>query len=129
MSDAEIESNLELIGVAGSADKMQEDVHSCISDFKAAGIKVWIVTGDKDSTARAVGYQSGILSQDREILHLTSELAMDKTALVNKICSGSINKDLMISGTAFEVLLEVMRGLEENASMKETRKNLADAFI
>ena len=55
MTDEEIESNMRLIGVVGSADKMQEEVHSCVSDFIAAGIKVWIVTGDKDATAKAIG--------------------------------------------------------------------------
>ena len=55
MTDEEIESNMRLIGVVGSADKMQEEVHECVSDFIAAGIKVWIVTGDKDATAKAIG--------------------------------------------------------------------------
>lgn len=51
MHDSEIERELTLIGVTGQADKLQEDVKICISDFIDADIKVWIVTGDKDSTA------------------------------------------------------------------------------
>ena len=68
MQEDELEKDLVLIGVVGSADKMQEDVRSCVSEFIGAGIKVWIVTGDKDSTAKAVGYNSGIMSPEREIL-------------------------------------------------------------
>lgn len=70
MTDAEVERDFTLIGVSGLADKLQEDVKQCISEFIDAGIKVWIVTGDKDSTARSIGYQTGILNEDRELLEL-----------------------------------------------------------
>lgn len=65
MTDCEIEQELTLLGVTGQADKLQEDVKFCISDFIDAGIKVWIVTGDKDSTAQSIGYQCGILDESR----------------------------------------------------------------
>jgi len=51
MPEIELERDLTLIGVSGMADQLQEEVHKCISDFIEADIKVWIVTGDKDSTA------------------------------------------------------------------------------
>ena len=56
MSDDEIERDFELLGVSGLADRLQENVKDCINDFIDAGIKVWIVTGDKDSTAKSIGY-------------------------------------------------------------------------
>ena len=68
MTEEDLESGMRLIGVVGEADKMQEEVHSCVSEFIAAGIKVWIVTGDKDSTAKAIGLASGILSSERELV-------------------------------------------------------------
>ena len=51
MAEDELEEELTLIGVSGLEDKLQEDVKQCVSDFIDAGIQVWIVTGDKDSTA------------------------------------------------------------------------------
>ena len=52
----------------------------CISDFVDAGIKTWILTGDKDSTAKSIGYDTGILDSGRELLHLSkgNELSFDK---------------------------------------------------
>jgi P-type E1-E2 ATPase len=32
-------------------DLLQQDVAKCISEFKDAGLKVWILTGDKMETA------------------------------------------------------------------------------
>ena len=57
-----------MIGVSGLADKLQEDVRMCVNDFIAAGIKVWIVTGDKGSTAKSIGYDCGILDRARKIV-------------------------------------------------------------
>ena len=68
MSEEEIEKDLTLLGVSGLADKLQEDVKMCVNDFIEAGIKVWIVTGDKGSTAKSIGYDCGILDHMREIV-------------------------------------------------------------
>ena len=48
MSDEDLEKELTLIAVSGMADSLQESVKECISEFIEAGIKIWIVTGDKD---------------------------------------------------------------------------------
>ena len=98
MTEHEIESEMRLIGVVGSADKMQEDVHSCVSEFIAAGIKVWIVTGDKDSTAKSIGLSSGIISSDRELVKI--EDGLDGDAIISRVLDSAGEKDFLISGTA-----------------------------
>lgn len=45
------ESGLTMLGVTGVEDLLQDDVKACIVDFKSAGCKVWILTGDKGATA------------------------------------------------------------------------------
>lgn len=87
MTEEEIESDLSLIGVSGLADKLQEDVRVCISDFIEAGIKTWIVTGDKDSTAKSIGYDTGILDTSRELLQLShgNEMIYDKGELISHV--------------------------------------------
>lgn len=42
-----IETNLELLGATGIEDKLQEGVAETISSLRAAGITVWVLTGDK----------------------------------------------------------------------------------
>jgi magnesium-transporting ATPase (P-type) len=36
----------------------------CLRDFKEAGIKTWMLTGDKGDTARMIGLLCGMLSLD-----------------------------------------------------------------
>lgn len=38
---------MELLGITGVEDKLQEDIQECLSKLKNAGINVWMITGDK----------------------------------------------------------------------------------
>ena len=46
-----IESGLSVIGVTAVEDKLQEDVDNTLSALRRAGIKIWVLTGDKLETA------------------------------------------------------------------------------
>ncbi|KAK9836118.1 hypothetical protein WJX81_002623 [Elliptochloris bilobata] len=47
----EIEKDLELVGLTAIEDKLQEGVPRAIGTLIAAGMKVWMITGDKQETA------------------------------------------------------------------------------
>ena len=46
-----VESSLELIGATAVEDKLQEDVGDTLLNLRLAGIKIWVLTGDKIETA------------------------------------------------------------------------------
>ena len=50
-SAAEIEVEMTLVGSTAIEDRLQEDVEKTIVSLKEAGIKVWVLTGDKIETA------------------------------------------------------------------------------
>jgi len=54
--------------VTAVEDLLQDDVKKCITSFRDANIRVWILTGDKGSTARQIGISCGVLSNDRQIV-------------------------------------------------------------
>mgnify|MGYP000240183281 CR=1 FL=1 len=43
----EIEQNMTLIGATAIEDKLQDGVPEAIANLAAAGIKIWVLTGDK----------------------------------------------------------------------------------
>ena len=43
----EIEKNLKLLGATAIEDKLQDGVPECIEHLARAGIKIWVLTGDK----------------------------------------------------------------------------------
>lgn len=51
----EIESDFLLAGCSAIEDKLQDDVGPTIRDIRRAGIKVWVLTGDKVETAINIG--------------------------------------------------------------------------
>lgn len=50
-----------MIGVSAVDDLLQEGVAKCIVDFKEAGMKVWMLTGDKGLTAKMIGIKCGLI--------------------------------------------------------------------
>jgi len=56
----ELEAESEYVGIAGIEDKLQENVTRVVEGLKQAGIKVWMLTGDKIETACCIGISSGL---------------------------------------------------------------------
>ncbi|HCE30715.1 hypothetical protein A2778_03390 [Candidatus Daviesbacteria bacterium RIFCSPHIGHO2_01_FULL_40_24] len=56
------------LGLAGIADEVRAEVKDAIKQTKQAGIKVVMVTGDNELTAKAIGEEVGLLSDGDEIL-------------------------------------------------------------
>lgn len=56
-----------LVGSTAIEDKLQDEVPEVIKDIKAAGIKLWVLTGDKIETAINIGFSSQLLDNEMEI--------------------------------------------------------------
>ncbi|KDO26161.1 hypothetical protein SPRG_08522 [Saprolegnia parasitica CBS 223.65] len=52
---AEMEADLELLGATAIEDKLQDGVGETIQALRAAGINLWMLTGDKEETAINIG--------------------------------------------------------------------------
>lgn len=59
-----IECNLKLLGATAIEDKLQEGVPEAIEALRQAGIKVWVLTGDKQETAISIGLSCKLLTSD-----------------------------------------------------------------
>ncbi|KAM8737013.1 phospholipid-transporting ATPase VD [Acanthopagrus schlegelii] len=69
MDSAErLETNLTLLGTTGILDRLQEEVPETIEALQRAGIKVWVLTGDKKETAINIAYACKLLRPDDELL-------------------------------------------------------------
>ncbi|KAM8720515.1 hypothetical protein ACLKA7_006541 [Drosophila subpalustris] len=60
----EIESNMQLLGVTAIEDKLQDGVPKSIANLQSAGIKIWVLTGDKQETAINIGYSCQLLTDE-----------------------------------------------------------------
>ncbi|XP_076350906.1 phospholipid-transporting ATPase IF-like isoform X2 [Tachypleus tridentatus] len=69
----EIEQNMTLLGATAVDDKLQDGVCETLVALKEAGIKIWVLTGDKEETAVNICYSSGHFQRDMEVIKLAQE--------------------------------------------------------
>jgi phospholipid-translocating ATPase len=65
---ARLEVGLHLIGSTGLVDALQENVSETIHALQDGGVKVWMLTGDKLSTAMQIAVSAG-LARDLTVFH------------------------------------------------------------
>lgn len=63
-----IEKNMFLLGATAIEDKLQVGVPETIRNLANAGIKIWVLTGDKQETAINIGYSCKLLTQAMKLL-------------------------------------------------------------
>lgn len=81
-----IEQDLTLLGGTAIEDRLQEGVPDTIELLADAGIKLWVLTGDKVETAINIGFSCNLLNNDMELIVLkieddqitTAEAELDK---------------------------------------------------
>ncbi|PKA49367.1 Phospholipid-transporting ATPase 3 [Apostasia shenzhenica] len=96
-----IEKNLILIGCTAIEDKLQEGVPSCIETLSKAGIKIWVLTGDKMETAINIAYACNLINNGMKQFIISSETdtireAEDRGDLVeiSRVIKDSVKQDL-----------------------------------
>lgn len=73
-----IEKDLFLIGCSAVEDRLQDQVPETIARLLEAGIKVWMLTGDKMETAENIGLSCRLINNDEfELIRMNFDAAED----------------------------------------------------
>lgn len=114
-----IEKNLILLGATAVEDKLQNGVPECIDKLAQAGIKLWVLTGDKMETAINIGYACSLLRQGMRQVIISSETPESKTL------EKSEDKSAAAAALKASVLHQLIRGKELLDSSNESLGPLA----
>ncbi|EOO02767.1 putative phospholipid-transporting atpase 1 protein [Phaeoacremonium minimum UCRPA7] len=68
-----IEHDFFLLGATAIEDRLQDGVPETIHTLQQAGIKVWVLTGDRQETAINIGMSCKLLSEDMMLLIVNEE--------------------------------------------------------
>ncbi len=105
-----LEVELEILGLTGVEDKLQDDVKSTLELLRNAGLKVWMLTGDKVETATCIAISSKLVSRTQPIYviqHLTdpteAQCELDLLATHQETA-------LVIDGSSLQLCLDFHRG-------------------
>mmetsp|Transcript_23218 Transcript_23218/g.33776 ORF Transcript_23218/g.33776 Transcript_23218/m.33776 type:complete len:1789 (+) Transcript_23218:129-5495(+) len=78
----EIERDLHIVGATAIEDKLQKGVPETIHILEQAGIKLWVLTGDKRETAIEIGYSTKVLTPKMHVTEVADVPAEKVKTLV-----------------------------------------------
>ncbi|KAK9766200.1 putative aminophospholipid-translocase [Basidiobolus ranarum] len=101
-----LEHDLELLGLTGVEDKLQNGVKNTLELLRNAGLKIWMLTGDKIETAKCISVSSKLVHRNQNI-HIISKLKhpsvvpdeLDILRVQNESC-------LIIDGESLQICLD-----------------------
>ncbi|KAJ3178458.1 hypothetical protein HDU87_003532 [Geranomyces variabilis] len=116
-----IEVDLMLVGATAIEDKLQEQVPECITLLRSAGIKLWVLTGDKLETALNISFAANLLTPQQTLLVLRAhtdltiisqlmkayEQVLDRSTEVAMIIDGESLGHALATEEGSSLLLEV----------------------
>uniref|UniRef100_A0A8C8DTX5 Phospholipid-transporting ATPase n=1 Tax=Oryzias sinensis TaxID=183150 RepID=A0A8C8DTX5_9TELE len=91
-----IERDLQLLGATAVEDKLQDKVQETIEALRLAGIKVWVLTGDKHETAVSVSLSCGHFHRTMNILELLQQRSDNECAEQLRRLARRIKEDHVI---------------------------------
>ncbi|RNF08259.1 phospholipid-transporting ATPase-like protein [Trypanosoma rangeli] len=68
-----VERDLVYCGITAVEDQLQDDVCRTITQLRTAGVRVWMLTGDKSQTAKQTAVVSGLVGADDRVIALTPD--------------------------------------------------------
>lgn len=110
-----IEKDFFLLGATAIEDRLQDGVPDTIHTLQTAGIKIWVLTGDRQETAINIGMSCKLISEDMTLLIVNEEnalatrdnLAKKLQAVQSQSASGEIEAlALVIDGKSLTYALE-----------------------
>lgn len=126
----EIEVDLILLGCTAVEDALQAEVPSTIRSILKAGIKLWMLTGDKLETAINIGKTCGLISNHTKVLSCSeSDLSKCQSllSLYQKKSERHYKKSrelaLVIEGSSLEIILFDHKDPEKIAKYPEYSSN------
>jgi phospholipid-translocating ATPase len=119
----ELESELILAGVTAIEDKLQDGVPETIKQILLAGIKLWVLTGDKLETAINIGYSCNLLANEMtnvfEVAEESSREVLENLNSIQKeLDNGHGDYGLVVTGQALGYAISDHKNLLLDVSRK-----------
>lgn len=106
---AEMEQELHIVGITAVEDRLQDGVPEAIATVKEAGIRVWVLTGDKTETAVDIAKSCQLFNRETQLAYATeadSEMsAFEKLQQAKRTLEGASDGGLVLDGKTIQYAL------------------------
>lgn len=101
----ELEADMDLLAITGVEDKLQDKVANVIESLRNAGVKVWMLTGDKIETANCIAISAGFKSR-KNIIKIMREITdkFDAIKQLDQFKRQANNTVLLIDGQTIDLV-------------------------
>ncbi|KAI3640282.1 hypothetical protein MIR68_001160 [Amoeboaphelidium protococcarum] len=91
----QIEKDLQFLGICAIEDELQHNVPETITMLRDAGMKVWMLTGDKMETALQIGKSCNLISHsgDGKVFIVSSTISQTDVSSQLKQCLDQVSAD------------------------------------
>lgn len=120
-----LENNMDLLAVTGVEDLLQDDVCNTIESLRNAGIRFWMLTGDKVETATCISISAGLKSKSDKLFFIR-DMAKEPNYVLNELkkIEFTIQQNiLIIDGECLEVALNFHEKEFFEIAMKVKKKD------
>ncbi|KAI9298383.1 phospholipid-translocating P-type ATPase, partial [Neoconidiobolus thromboides FSU 785] len=118
-----IEKDLILIGATAIEDKLQDGVPETIFTLAQAGIKIWVLTGDRQETAINIGFSCKLLQEDMTLVVCNEDTSDGLRRLLEK------KLDALQSGAARDAGVESLALIIDGKTLNFALSNECEALF
>lgn len=104
--EQDLEQDLDLLALTGVEDKLQQDVRPTLEILRNAGLKVWMLTGDKIETATCIATSSKLVSRGQYIHQVAKLRTAEQARDMLDFLQTKLDCCLVIDGESLQLCLE-----------------------
>ncbi|KAH9913487.1 protein transporter [Fomitopsis serialis] len=104
-----LERDLELLGLTGVEDKLQDEVKSTLELLRNAGIKIWMLTGDKIETATCIAISTKLVARNQYIHQVAKLKTATEVRDQLEFLQNKLDCCLVIDGESLQLCLNLFK--------------------
>ncbi|KAI0027749.1 hypothetical protein K488DRAFT_90492 [Vararia minispora EC-137] len=104
-----LERDLELLGLTGVEDKLQDDVRSTLELLRNAGVRIWMLTGDKIETATVIAISTKLVARNQYIHQVAKLKTGEQVRNELDFLQNKLDCCLVIDGESLQLCLTLFK--------------------
>ncbi|CAK9437943.1 uncharacterized protein LODBEIA_P23210 [Lodderomyces beijingensis] len=118
----EVETSLVLLGGTAIEDRLQSGVPQSISTLGQAGIKLWVLTGDRIETAINIGFSCNLLENDMKLLVIRpNEADPENAEYIDEMITKYLQESFQMEVSSADKVESLIKAAKNDHSIPDSR--------
>lgn len=88
---------MEVIGASAIEDRLQDRVPEALRSLREAGVKTWVLTGDKVETAINIAFSAELLTPEMQLIRVVDESARKSLRFTTHLIKENLTRSNLLS--------------------------------